>query len=614
MSMSFRAPPGQKNGNPALLHLDRVLFLDVDGVLHPAYVQFARQQFRPQNMRLLRGMVEAGKLTIVLSSSWRLNMDAKNHLRKVFEYYRVPFWVSQTPSIGMYARAREILTWVSKYQPKAWVAVDDWALLMESRTLQGHFLQTNPKTGITPANVETILRLFEAQAAAAVPSPVPEHPPRKFLRDLDGIPEIGGEGDSAAGDHGTQQRKSRATIEREHNDWLNMTLEDAAVTGTGLYGRRSTTPNGPASARTISAPHANSSTGAPPGSITGEQISPAGAQSHLLTPNTLGEKERQAQQQQQPGFPQNLMKSAEKMKKTDEERLPSRLRARGTSSHNDAGESQQNPQQLNEQSSMLLAHADDNATSSSSSRGGSKQSTGPESKPLRKEDLTIKSVKRHEEPKDWPSRQPQMVLLQDEHGKVSFAKNPKLTSSNSATASSRANLQGANSAPAAKGGGRGHHAMNHSQLHGGSSSATSGSATAAAQATHKPNPYEEDISEPISFPPNKSWYVTRNYNSTRQLSTASSIDNKNLPPAARLSNLVQQETRLKRQSNSQLIARRGSGIGSGPGGGMKHSVRAASASNYPERMKKIAAGIGLFAARELVSTSSIPQRPRSTGR
>lgn len=58
-------------------------------------------------------------------------MEAKAHLRKVLEYYDIPVWVSQTSSIGVYARGREILTWVKKYQPKEWCCIDDWALMCE---------------------------------------------------------------------------------------------------------------------------------------------------------------------------------------------------------------------------------------------------------------------------------------------------------------------------------------------------------------------------------------------------------------------------------------------------------------------------------------------------
>ena len=100
----------------------------------------------------------------MLSSSWRQNMEAKAHLRKVLEYYDIPLWVSQTPSLGVYARGREILTWVKKYQPKEWVCIDDWALMCECpRELAGHFNQTNPKCGLTQKDVNKISKLFSVQ-------------------------------------------------------------------------------------------------------------------------------------------------------------------------------------------------------------------------------------------------------------------------------------------------------------------------------------------------------------------------------------------------------------------------------------------------------------------
>ena len=39
--------------------------------------------------------------------------------------------------LGIYARAREILNWVSKYKPKMWVAIDDWSLMLESTQMAG---------------------------------------------------------------------------------------------------------------------------------------------------------------------------------------------------------------------------------------------------------------------------------------------------------------------------------------------------------------------------------------------------------------------------------------------------------------------------------------------
>ena len=48
-----------------LCNLDRVLFLDVDGVLHPAFVQFIRQQFRPTNMGFLKQIIVSGSYELI---------------------------------------------------------------------------------------------------------------------------------------------------------------------------------------------------------------------------------------------------------------------------------------------------------------------------------------------------------------------------------------------------------------------------------------------------------------------------------------------------------------------------------------------------------------------
>ena len=50
----------RKYGTILLIFCTQVVFLDVDGVLHPAFVQYIRQQFRPTNMRLLKQIIVSG--------------------------------------------------------------------------------------------------------------------------------------------------------------------------------------------------------------------------------------------------------------------------------------------------------------------------------------------------------------------------------------------------------------------------------------------------------------------------------------------------------------------------------------------------------------------------
>mmetsp|Transcript_10731 Transcript_10731/g.26291 ORF Transcript_10731/g.26291 Transcript_10731/m.26291 type:complete len:548 (+) Transcript_10731:203-1846(+) len=547
MSMSFRAPlPKKGANNPQISNLPRVLFLDVDGVLHPAYVQFARQQFRPQNMRLLRSMVEAGQLTIVLSSSWRLNFDAKAHLRKVFDYYHVPVWVSQTPSIGMYARAREILTWVSKYQPQAWVAVDDWALLMESRTLTGHFLQTNPKTGITPANVETVLRLFEAQVPSAILNELQPASTstgvaargRGPLHDgaLSGIPEEAAPAVSA---------KAAA----EHQDWLNMTLEEA-IPGGGLYGRALATPEG----GTVAGRAASSSRAKPAGaSVLGEQIFQQQSGSTSAADSGAGG----------PAAARVLI-IEDPVAQITEAAVASLKHRDGASGEQLAGAAISSSS-----SSSKRAPAGPGPTSTWKGRGGEVATTstsraGSKEAPARDGGI---ACARREQAGSAPSKDERdeieevavgdsdavgsskMVLLQN---KIHFAKPKRAAIGNRVTPSDAQMMQGRGAVDAGR------------------------------------------------FPATKSWHTT----------TTRPSRERNLPAAARLSNMVQQERRKQQTAtaNNTTAAKPGEAGARKPA---RHSVRAASASNYPDRMKKIAAGMGLFAARELVPPQ---ERPRSVGR
>lgn len=188
----YRAAPGGATKPKQInISLEKVLLLDVDGVLHPGDVRYENQQFRVANMNYLRellaavgGMPDRNKpwdktpdgrdesskrtpVTIVLSSAWRLSFQAKAHLKKVFKTFGLPMWVHQTPNINQYSRAKEILTWVRKFRPKTWVAIDDWPLLEESadarNSLPGHFVNTNPRYGLTQRDLSLGVALFAAQ-------------------------------------------------------------------------------------------------------------------------------------------------------------------------------------------------------------------------------------------------------------------------------------------------------------------------------------------------------------------------------------------------------------------------------------------------------------------
>lgn len=158
-----RAGPGQGSGKK-LDNLPAVLFLDVDGVLHPTTVRHPRQQFQRSCMALLAEVLEATGARIVLSTAWRLDPMARREVSEKLREHGIPQFISRTPNLSMFHRAKEILAWVRKYRPATWVSVDDWPLLDENPSeMRGHFVQTRPRFGLLPETAGQIVESFRAQ-------------------------------------------------------------------------------------------------------------------------------------------------------------------------------------------------------------------------------------------------------------------------------------------------------------------------------------------------------------------------------------------------------------------------------------------------------------------
>lgn len=144
--------------------LPAVLFLDVDGVLHSVGITHQRQQFAPYCMKLLKDVVARSQATIVLSTAWREHPDGRRMIMEKLREYKIPVFVSRTPSIARFRRTREILAWVRKYKPATWVAVDDLPLLEEDPdAMTCHFVQTRQFHGLQPATADKIVELFKVQ-------------------------------------------------------------------------------------------------------------------------------------------------------------------------------------------------------------------------------------------------------------------------------------------------------------------------------------------------------------------------------------------------------------------------------------------------------------------
>jgi hypothetical protein len=133
----------------------KIVFLDVDGVLHSVRVTRQEQLFNAQKMTLLRRLLQQTDAQIVLSSAWRRTAATLRMAYAMLQRHGIPTPIDVTPDFGPQGRrSAEILTWVDRFGIKDWVAIDDLDLLTGEPRLKGHFLRCNPLVGLTNELIE----------------------------------------------------------------------------------------------------------------------------------------------------------------------------------------------------------------------------------------------------------------------------------------------------------------------------------------------------------------------------------------------------------------------------------------------------------------------------
>ena len=125
--------------------MNKLLFLDFDGVLHPTH--FAGQD--PFNrVHLLEETLEGSNIEIVISSSWRFTHSLEK-LQKLLPNSISSLVIGATgsPVIGKHPRYQEIVNFLQSYGPSNWKALDDsyW----EFPSLCPELIRCNPNTGIS---------------------------------------------------------------------------------------------------------------------------------------------------------------------------------------------------------------------------------------------------------------------------------------------------------------------------------------------------------------------------------------------------------------------------------------------------------------------------------
>lgn len=132
--------------------MDRILFLDFDGVLHPTH--FAGED--PFNRaHLLEAALNDIPVGIVISSSWRFTHPLEK-MQKLLPSSITQFIIGTTgaPVTGKYPRYQEIQIYLQKYGQVDWRALDDsyWEFPSQCAEL----IRCNPNTGINDKQVKEL--------------------------------------------------------------------------------------------------------------------------------------------------------------------------------------------------------------------------------------------------------------------------------------------------------------------------------------------------------------------------------------------------------------------------------------------------------------------------
>lgn len=162
-----REQSSPSKGGPSL---ESVIFLDIDGVLHSLY---GNTIFKDSCLCLLEKIVRATKASIVLSSTWRLQDRSTAMVNQMLRSRHLAPIVDRTKDLSAIhnrhvPREAEVTEWLDRHpQVQRWIAIDDIDLQCghteDARRLRGHFVHTNPMSGLVPPNADLAIRLMEMQ-------------------------------------------------------------------------------------------------------------------------------------------------------------------------------------------------------------------------------------------------------------------------------------------------------------------------------------------------------------------------------------------------------------------------------------------------------------------
>mmetsp|Transcript_36156 Transcript_36156/g.84645 ORF Transcript_36156/g.84645 Transcript_36156/m.84645 type:complete len:238 (+) Transcript_36156:3-716(+) len=170
----------------------RVLFLDVDGVLHPASCGIQLQMalgsaedsslthfttgeyglFQPRAMKCLARILVCSGARVVLSSAWRALPGGRQAVDLVLRRWGLLPVYSVTPGEGADRRVDHIWTWLSEHrdQVEGYAVVDDMDLSLDSTSfhsqpsrIAAHFVRTPGTVGLSSGHVSRLLAKLQKE-------------------------------------------------------------------------------------------------------------------------------------------------------------------------------------------------------------------------------------------------------------------------------------------------------------------------------------------------------------------------------------------------------------------------------------------------------------------
>jgi len=141
---SYRSPEVRRK----MAEQHKIIFLDVDGVLHAA--NYAKVSFDKRCMEALAYIQKETGAEIVLSSTWRLweGKTGRDAVDKALKRFGIPKIVGQTPDLkGKAGRSQEIMQYINRLKALPhWIALDDMDMTTE---LGQRMILTPPQRGLT---------------------------------------------------------------------------------------------------------------------------------------------------------------------------------------------------------------------------------------------------------------------------------------------------------------------------------------------------------------------------------------------------------------------------------------------------------------------------------